>query len=112
MPTQTRTRSTDTSSPPQQQPTSIHALTDLLPDPQNVNRGTERGRAALEQSIREYGAGRAVLIDRHGRIIAGNKTVEQARRLNMPLRVVKTDGHHLIAVQREDLDLVTDPRAQ
>jgi DNA modification methylase len=62
--------------------------------------------------LREYGAGRAVLIDRQGRIIAGNKTVEQAKHLNIPLRVVKTDGTHLIAVQRDDLDLHTDPRAQ
>ena len=46
-------------------------MTQLTTDPQNANRGTDRGRAALEQSLREYGAGRAVLIDRHGRIIAG-----------------------------------------
>ena len=87
-------------------------MTQLTTDPQNANRGTDRGRAALEQSLREYGAGRAVLIDRHGRIIAGNKTVEHAKRLGIPLRVVKTDGHHLIAVQRDDLDLATDPRAK
>lgn len=87
-------------------------LVDLTADPKNANRGTDRGRAALERSLREYGAGRAVLIDRQGRIIAGNKTVEQAKRLNIPLRVVKTDGQHLIAVQRDDLDLATDPRAK
>jgi DNA modification methylase len=87
-------------------------LTDLQTDPNNANRGTDRGRAALERSLREYGTGRAVLIDRHGRIIAGNKTVEQAKRLNLPLRVVETDGQSLIAVQRADLDLATDPRAQ
>src|SRR5262245_53842753 len=87
-------------------------LADLEPDPQNANRGTDRGRAALDQSLRAYGAGRAVLIDRHGRIIAGNKTVEQAKRLHLPLRVVKTDGTYLIAVQREDLDLANDPRAK
>jgi DNA modification methylase len=87
-------------------------LADLTPDPKNANRGTDRGRAALERSLREYGPGRAVLIDRHGRIIAGNKTVNEAKRLNIPLRVVKTDGAHLIAVQREDLDLATDPRAK
>ena len=87
-------------------------LIDLQPDAHNSNRGTDRGRAALERSLREYGAGRAVLIDRHGRIIAGNKTVNEAKRLNIPLRVVKTDGAHLIAVQREDLDLAIDPRAK
>ena len=96
-------------------PRSVHhrlRLGDLQSDPLNANRGTDRGRAALERSLREYGAGRAVLIDRHCRIIAGNKTVEHAKRLNIPLRVVKTDGQHLIAVQREDLDLATDPRAK
>jgi DNA modification methylase len=87
-------------------------LTDLITDPQNANRGTDRGREALERSLREYGAGRAVLIDRHGWIISGNKTVEQAKRLHMPLRVVKTDGRYLIAVQRDDLDLATDSRAR
>jgi DNA modification methylase len=87
-------------------------LADLQADPRNANRGTDRGRAALERSLRDYGAGRAVLIDRRGTVIAGNKTVEQAKRLKMPLRVVKTDGHDLIAIQRDDLDLTTDPRAQ
>ena len=92
--------------------TTVHSLSDLTQDPHNANRGTPRGRAALAHSLRDYGAGRAVLIDRHGRVIAGNKTVDQARTLNLPLRVVKTDGTHLVAVQREDLDLTQDPRAQ
>jgi DNA modification methylase len=89
----------------------VRHLDTLTPDPHNTNRGTERGRRALAQSLKAYGPGRAVLIDRHGCVIAGNKTVEQAKRLGIPLRVVKTDGTHLIAVQREDLDLATDPRA-
>ena len=91
---------------------AVRHLTDLVPDPKNANRGTDRGRDALARSLREYGAGRAVLIDRRGCVIAGNKTVEQAKRLHIPLRVVKTDGHHLIAVQRDDLDLRTDARAK
>ena len=89
-----------------------HGGATLTPDPMNANRGTDRDRAALAQSLQAYGAGRAVLIDRHGVIIAGNKTVEQAKQLNIPLRVIKTDGQHLIAVQRDDLDLATDPRAR
>jgi len=87
-------------------------LIDLEADPHNANRGTDRGRAALTRSLRDYGPGRAVLIDRHGRVIAGNKTVEQAKALDIPLRVVKTDGQYLIAIQRDDLDLATDPRAK
>jgi DNA modification methylase len=88
------------------------SLVDLTADPRNANRGTDRGRAALAESLRAYGAGRAVLIDRRGCVIAGNKTVDEAKRLGLPLRVVKTDGRHLIAVQREDLDLRRDPRAK
>ncbi len=75
-------------------------LDDLPTGRQNANLGTERGREALAQSLREFGPGRAVLIDRHGDIIAGNKTVEEAKRLNIPLQVVKTDGQGLVAVQR------------
>jgi DNA modification methylase len=97
--------------PPRRAPTPLR-LSDLVPDPKNANLGTDRGRAALKQSLREWGAGRAVLIDRNARIIAGNKTVEQAKELNLPLLVVKTDGTHIVAVQREDLDLQNDLRAQ
>ena len=39
-------------------------------------------------------------------------TVEQAKALGLPLRVVRTDGDYLVAVQRDDLDLATDPRAR
>ena len=54
-------------------------LSELTPDPNNANLGTDRGRDALAHSLQTYGAGRAVLIDRHGVIIAGNKTAEQAK---------------------------------
>ena len=30
----------------------------------------------IENSLREYGAGRSILLDKHGRIIAGNKTAK------------------------------------
>jgi DNA modification methylase len=92
--------------------TDTRSLSNLTPDPQNANRGTARGREALAKSLQEYGPGRAVLIDRNGTVIAGNKTVEEAKRLNIPLRVVETDGDVLIAVLRRDLDLATDTRAK
>ena len=92
--------------------THIRRPVDLTLDPQNANRGTARGREALARSLADFGAGRAVLIDRRGVVIAGNKTVEQAQALQIPLRVVKTDGTQLIAVQRDDLDLATDVRAR
>jgi DNA modification methylase len=97
---------------PRRKRPSVRTLADLTPDPSNANRGTARGQEALDRSLRELGAGRAIVIDRAGRIIAGNKTADRARRLGLRLRVVRTDGRHLVAVQRSDLDLATDPRAR
>lgn len=90
---------------------SPEALSDLIPDPRNANKGTARGKQALYASLRELGAGRSILVDRAGRVIAGNKTADQARALGLPLKVVRTDGHELVAVLRTDLDLATDARA-
>lgn len=81
-------------------------LSDLIPDASNANKGTERGRYALEASLRKYGAGRSILIDRNGRIIAGNKTAETAADVGIDdVIVVQTDGKQIVAVQRTDLDL-------
>lgn len=80
-------------------------MTTITPDPRNANKGTQRGRGLLEQSLRSYGAGRSVLADKHGVLIAGNKTHEVATELGLPQRVIQTDGNELIVVQRTDLDL-------
>lgn len=87
--------------------------TDLVPDDKNANKGTPRGRALLEDSLRKYGAGRSVLTDRNGKLIAGNKTSEVAvGDLGMPTIVVETDGSELVVVRRTDLDLDTDVAAR
>ncbi len=83
----------------------------IKPDPRNTNRGTQRGRGLLEQSLREYGAGRSVLADKHGTLIAGNKTHEVATGIGLPVRIIETDGNELVVVQRTDLDLSTDRAA-
>ena len=51
--------------------TPIQSLDDLQPDPLNANRGTDRGREALRRSLRTYGAGRSIVIDKRGRILGG-----------------------------------------
>jgi hypothetical protein len=93
-------------------PDRLRVVTDLRPDPRNANRGTTRGRQLLEDSLRSYGAGRAILADRYGHVIAGNKTAEIARRLQLPIRVIESDGRQLVVVRRTDLDVSRDPRAQ
>lgn len=85
----------------------------LKPDLHNANKGTLRGRKALDHSLRQLGAGRSVLIDKNGNVIAGNKTVETAADIGLEdVIIVQTDGHQLVAVQRTDLDLETDKAAR
>jgi DNA modification methylase len=85
----------------------------LIADDINANRGTARGAAAIEDSIRKYGAGRSILIDRNGKVIAGNKTLERAKALGFKdVIVVRTDGTKIVAVKRADLDMDGDPRAR
>lgn len=84
-------------------------ISDLIPDPHNANKGTQRGLKALDASLRQYGAGRSILLDAKGRIIAGNKTAERAADIGMDdVIIVESDGSKVIAVQRTDLDLETD----
>jgi hypothetical protein len=93
-------------------PRNINGIGDLQPDAHNANRGTERGVGMLEQSLRTYGAGRSILCDRNGVVIAGNKTLERAADLGMEVEVVQSDGKRLVVVQRTDLDLAEDPKAR
>ena len=86
--------------------TDKRKLSDLIPDHANANKGTERGRYALEASLRQYGAGRSILLDKNGRIIAGNKTAEVAADVGLDdVLIVQTDGKQIVAVQRTDLDI-------
>jgi DNA modification methylase len=88
-------------------------LKDLIPDEKNANKGSERGQQLLENSLRKCGAGRSILIDKNGRILAGNKTVENAGAIGMDdVIVVQSDGTKLVAVQRTDLDLTKDKAAK
>lgn len=87
-------------------PKQLKRVSDLKPDTKNANRGTERGVAALEDSISQLGLGRSVLIDKDGKIIAGNKTVERAVAAGIEdMIVVQSDGRKLVVVQRTDLAL-------
>jgi DNA modification methylase len=90
----------------------IKKISDLTPDNRNANKGTVRGLAMLEDSLQKYGAGRSILIDKNGNVIAGNKTLERAAELGIEVEVVQTDGNKLVAVQRTDLDLYADPKAR
>ena len=79
---------------------------DLIPDDRNVNQGTERGNFMLTQSLQKLGAGRSVLLDKNGRLIAGNKTAAKFGEVGLEdVIIIRTDGKQLVAVQRTDIDL-------
>ena len=91
----------------------MNSIKDLKSDTENANKGTQRGLKLLDDSLRKYGAGRSILIDKHGKIIAGNKTVERAADIGLDdLLIVETDGTKLVAVKRNDLDLEIDSAAR
>lgn len=78
----------------------------LRQDTHNFNRGTDQGQQLMERSFKELGAGRSILLDREGNIIAGNKSQEAARKAGIKrVRIVETTGDELVAVKRTDIDI-------
>ena len=86
----------------------ITALKDIQKDEFNLNVGTDRGKEMIYESLDKYKSGRSILIDSNGKLIAGDKTVEQAKALGMEIHVVQTDGTALLVHQRTDLDMDSD----
>lgn len=96
----------DLNAPPTGSAATVKKISDLTPDARNANKGSLRGNAVIADSLRRYGARRSILLDRHGAIIAGNKTAENAGAIGMEdVLVIQTTGDRLVAVQRMDLDL-------
>jgi hypothetical protein len=85
-------------------------ISELIPDNLNANKGTKRGNKAVADSLSRYGAARSIVIDRNGRIIAGNSTTRNAAAAGIDeVIIVPSDGTKIIAVQRTDLDLDETP---
>ena len=81
-------------------------IEDLIQDDKNFNKGTEKGQKLIENSFTQFGAGRSILIDKNNKIIAGNKSVENATIIGLEdVIIVETTGDKLVAVKRTDIDL-------
>lgn len=79
-------------------------IEELVQDQHNFNKGTEEGARLMEKSFTELGAGRSILIDKDGNIIAGNKSQKAAMAAGIKkVRVIESDGTELIAVKRTDV---------
>lgn len=88
-------------------------ITELVQDQKNANKGSDRGKEMLEESVRRNGVGRSLLVDKDLEIIAGNKTQQELIDAGIDeVILIETDGKVAVAVQRTDLDLTTDPAAR
>lgn len=90
-------------------------LGDYRPDARNPNQGSPRGKRLIIDSLREVGAGRSVVADTHGELVAGNQTFDAAAAAGITEVIeIETAGDALVVVRRTDLDLSDpdDPRAR
>ena len=72
----------------------------------------ERNKELIKKSLKDCGTGRSIVIDNEDEIVCGNGVYEQAKALNIPVKVIETDGTELIAVKRTDLSTEDDKRKQ
>lgn len=85
-------------------------ITEFTPDSENPNLHTERGLDLVATSLEIAGLGRSIVVDKKGKILAGNGLVEVAVEKGFEdAIVVPTNGDTLVIVQRDDLDLEDDP---
>jgi hypothetical protein len=73
-------------------------------DKRNYRKHNDRNKELIKKSLEECGAGRSIVIDNDDEIIAGNGIYEQAQALNIPVKVIETDGSELVVVKRTDLN--------
>ena len=72
-------------------------------DSRNARRHDDRNQTAIQNSLRDLGAGRSIIMDSEDVIIGGNGVFQQAQKLHMPVRIIESDGSELIAIRRTDL---------
>lgn len=81
-------------------------------DKRNYRKHNEKNKKLIRKSLEECGTGRSIIVDSNDEIIAGNGVYEQAKAMNIPVKIVETDGTELIAVKRTDLKTSDDKRTK
>jgi len=85
---------------------NMATIKDLKFDDKNFNKHNQFGMSLLEKSLRENGAGRSILLDKDGNIIAGNGVIEAAGQIGIEkVKIVETTGDEIVAVKRTDISL-------
>jgi DNA modification methylase len=84
-------------------------LSDLTPDPENANEGSDRGRQLLDESIDKFGFLSPGVIDASDTTIIGNKRAEAAKNAGMDdAIIIESDGTVPVYIRRTDLDLSSE----
>lgn len=81
-------------------------------DARNYRKHNDKNKKLIQKSLKECGAGRSIVIDNEGEIIAGNGIYEQAQKLGLKTKIIETDGSELVVVKRTDLQTDDDKRKQ
>lgn len=79
-------------------------------DKRNYRKHGSKNKELIRKSLDECGAGRSIVIDNDGEIIAGNGIYEQAQKLGIKTKIVETDGSELVVVKRTDLSTEDEKR--
>lgn len=74
---------------------------DIKFDSRNYRVHDDRNKELISKSLDECGAGRSIVVDDDGEIIAGNGIYEAWG--DRPVKVVESDGSELVVVHRTDL---------
>lgn len=85
-------------------------MTKIKFDKHNYRKHSDENKRVIRKSLEECGAGRSVVIDNEGELIAGNGVYEQAKALGIKTRIVETDGTELVVVKRTDLQTDDEKR--
>jgi len=84
--------------------TSAKVLSELTLDPANARTHSDRNIGVIVDALEEVGAGRSIVIDEDGVVLAGNATTQAAAKAGISkVRVIDTDGDEIIAVRRSNL---------
>lgn len=81
-------------------------------DKRNYRKHDEKNKKLIEKSLKECGTGRSIVIDNDNEIIAGNGVFEASKNLNIPTKIIETNGQELIVIKRTDLKTEDEKRKQ
>lgn len=87
-------------------------MTNIKFDQRNYRKHNDKNKNLINKSLKECGAGRSIVIDNEGEIIAGNGIYEQAQKLGIKTKIIETDGSELVVVKRTDLATDDEKRKQ